>query len=95
MNNNKIGVAGTVVSNASGIILMAQTIDIMSILVMLIGIISGGLSIGFSIYNWYKKVTREDSDGGKEITLDEVKDGIDKIIEKFDKENKNGNNNRG
>ena len=79
MKNNGIGVAGTVVSNASGIILMAQTIDLMSILVMLIGIISGLISIGYNMYNWYKKVTHENSDGGKIITLKEIEDGLKEI----------------
>lgn len=79
MKNNGIGVAGTVVSNASGIILMAQTIDLMSILVMLIGIISGLISIGYNMYNWYKKVTHENSDGGKNITLKEIEDGLKEL----------------
>ena len=85
MKDNGIGVAGTVVSNASGIILKAQTIDLMSILVMLIGIISGGISIGYNIYKWYKRVTHENSEGGRLITRKEKEDGI-KIFNKEEKE---------
>lgn len=84
MKDNGIGVAGTVVSNASGIILMAQAIDLMSILVMLIGIISGLISIGYNVYKWYKKVTHENSDGGKNITLNEIEDGLKKFSQKED-----------
>lgn len=86
MKDSGIGVAGTVVSNASGIILMAQAIDLMSILVMLIGVISGVISIGYNLYNWYKKVTHENSDGGKNITLKEIEDGLKEI--KKDEEDK-------
>lgn len=84
MKDNGIGVAGTVVSNASGIILMVQAIDLMSILVMLIGIISGLISIGYNAYKWYKKVTHENSDGGKNITLKEIEDGLKKFSQKED-----------
>lgn len=86
MKDSGIGVAGTVVSNASGIILIAQTIDLMSILVMLIGIVSGVISIGYNVYKWYKKVTHENSDGGKNITLKEIEDGLKEI--KKDEEDK-------
>lgn len=85
MKDNGIGVAGTVVSNASGIILMAQAIDLMSILVMIIGVISGVISIGYNIYKWYKKVTHENSDGGKNITIKEIEDVFERIKEGEDK----------
>lgn len=97
MKDNKVGVAGTVVSNASGIVLMAQAIDLMSVMVMFIGIVSGIISIIYNVVMWYKKATSENGDGGSKVTIDEVKEGIekiDKIVKEIVEENKNGNKNR-
>ena len=59
--------------------------EILSVLIGIIAILSGLVSIAYTIYKWYKNATEETSDGGKVITVNEVVTGIKEVVPMVEK----------
>jgi len=71
-----VGFTGATIETALAI---SQTNEIFQMVQIILAIISFVITILYTIYRWYKNATSEDSDGGKKITKNEVKDLIDDV----------------
>jgi hypothetical protein len=92
MGNHKevFGYATSGIANAITVTVAANGIDVMlQTLLLIIGIISGILSIMYSAYKWYHRATHPDSHGGTKITSKEIEEGIKDLMEVTRSVNKN------
>ena len=68
-----VGITGT---SIEAVLAATQTNEILQAIQIVLAIISFLITIIYTFWKWYKNATREDSDGGKKITKDEVSDLI-------------------
>ena len=78
-----VGITGT---SIEAILAATQTNEILQAVQIVLAIISFLVTIIYTFWKWYKNATREDSDGGKKITKDEVSDLIQDIKKETDKD---------
>ena len=81
-----VGLTGT---GIEAILAATQTNEILQVVQIVLAIISFLVTIIYTFWKWYKNATREDSDGGKKITKNEVSDLIKDIKKETDKDDKN------
>lgn len=104
-NKDSFGVIMSGVSNGGVVVAVTGGLDYwLTILTLIIGIVSGVMSITYTLFKWYKRVVDENSDGGKSITINEVLGGIKEIekdsavvtenVDKLKEVIKNGDKNR-
>lgn len=77
-----VGVGGTAFETALAV---SQTNEVMQTIQIGLSIITFIVTLGYTIWKWYKHATREDSDGGKNITKKEIEDLIDEVKKEEDK----------
>ena len=85
-NDSVFGYVGTGISTGGAMYMGVSGEEILSIVIGIIAILSGLISIAYTIYKWYKSATEETSDGGKAITVSEVVTGFKEVVpmdEKF------------
>lgn len=80
-----VGLTGT---GIEAILAATQTNEILQAVQIILAIISFLVTIIYTFWKWYKNATREDSDGGKKITKNEVSDLIQDIKKETDKDDK-------
>ncbi len=91
MSKIKLNVLGSGVSLGSVMVSLTDTTALFTLITLVIGIISGVLSIGYTIYKWYKsaiedgKVTKEEI----EDLIGQVKPEIDKVMEEIENVDRN------
>ena len=73
-----VGITGT---SIEAVLAATQTNEILQAVQIVLAIISFLVTIIYTVWKWYKNATREDSDGGKKITKDEVSDLIKDVKE--------------
>lgn len=76
---------------ANGVVIVTEQSNldhIMNSILIALGIVSALLSIGYTVFKWYKQVTSPSSAGGAKITIGEIEDGINKVKEEIDRGNK-------
>lgn len=78
-----VGITGT---SIEAILAATQTNEILQAVQIVLAIISFLVTIIYTFWRWYKNATKEDSDGGKKITKDEVKDLIQDVKKEVDKD---------
>lgn len=66
-----VGYSGTVFET---VLAATQTNEILQAVQIILSIIAFIVTISYTIWKWYKKATDDDSDGGKNITKNEVND---------------------
>ena len=71
-----VGLSGTAFE---AVLAVTQVNEIFQMVQIILAIISFVVTISYTVWRWHKKATREDSDGGKEITPKEVGELFDEI----------------
>lgn len=90
MSNDKLGVVTAGIANGSYVLASTGGLESMlNVIVLIVGLISGIVSITYTLTKWYTNATSDLSDGGKKITVNELKDLIDIIKEEEENGNKN------
>lgn len=84
-NDNVFGYLGTGISTGGAVYMGVSGEEILSIIIGCVAILSGLVSIAYTIYKWYKNVTSENSEGGKLITINEVKSGLNEVLPMVEK----------
>lgn len=84
-NDNVFGYLGTGISTGGAVYMGVSGEEILSIIIGCIAILSGLVSIAYTIYKWYKSATSDNSDGGKLITINEVKSGLNEVLPMVEK----------
>lgn len=81
MDSNKeiFGWLSTGVSATATVASTVSVEEVLSMVMIVIAIISGLLSIAYTSYKWYKRVTSENSDGGKKVTSKELFEGFNEV----------------
>lgn len=83
------GWATSVVTNSTTVVAATTQLEhTLQIAVLTLGVISGIMSVAYTSYKWYKKVTHHDSHGGKRITEKEVDEGFKEVMEVIKNVNK-------
>lgn len=78
-NDNVFGYLGTGISTGGAVYMGVSGEEILSIIIGCVAILSGLVSIAYTLYKWYKNVTSENSVGGKNITKEEYLEGVKKV----------------
>ena len=76
---------------ANGVVVVTEQSNldhVMNSILIALGIVSALLSIGYTVFKWYRQVTSPSSVGGTKITIEEIEDGINKVKEEIDRGNK-------
>ena len=84
-NDSVFGYVGTGISTGGAMYMGVSGEEILSIVIGIIAILSGLISIAYTIYKWYKTATEETSDGGKAITVGEVVTGFKEVVPMVEK----------
>ena len=84
-NDSIFGYIGTGMSTGGAVYMGISGDVILSIAIGIVAILSGLVSIAYTIYKWYKNVTEVSSDGGKLITVDEVVAGVKEVAPMVEK----------
>jgi len=82
-----VGYSGTTIE---AVLAVTQTNEILQAVQLILSIIVLLVTVGYTLWKWYRKATDEDSDGGKKITKNEV-DDLMEDINNIKEEKKNGN----
>lgn len=53
---------------------VAQTNEVLQMIMMALSILSFTITTCYTMYKWYKRATSDDSAGGKEITKEEIEE---------------------
>lgn len=90
MNSNKeiFGWLSTGVSATATVASTVSVEEILSMVMIVVAIVSGLLSIAYTSYKWYKRVTSENSDGGVNITPKEVFEGLNEVTKSVEEAKK-------
>lgn len=99
MNNKEMfGWVFAGISNGTIAMVSTGTLDyVLSTATLIVGLLSGLISIAYTLYKWYRKSVSQDSEGGKKITPDEMAEVVDiaKVgIETIKEVVNNGNRNK-
>lgn len=84
-NDSVFGYVGTGISTGGAMYMGVSGEEILSIVIGIIAILSGLISIAYTIYKWYKSATEVTSDGGKAITVNEVVTGLKDVVPMVEK----------
>lgn len=71
-----VGAGGTTLET---VLAVSQVNEVMQAIQIGLAIVTFLVTIGYTIWKWYKKATDDDSDGGKKITKKEVDELVDDI----------------
>lgn len=82
---NKDEATGIIGSSVSWILTISQANQIFELVQVILSSIVSLITIGYIAYKWYKRVTSENSDGGKKITINEIKELKDEVEENVSK----------
>jgi len=82
-----VGYSGTTIE---AVLAVTQTNEILQAVQLILSIIVLLVTVGYTLWKWYRKATDEDSEGGKKITKNEV-DDLMEDINNIKEEKKNGN----
>ena len=77
-----VGIGGTVFETALAV---SQTNEIMQTIQIALSIVTFLVTLFYTLWKWYRNATKEDSDGGKKITKDEVDDLVEDVKKEVDK----------
>ena len=89
MKESRLNWIFTGISGAGTVGSMVEVNVVLSSISAVVAILAGLISILYTIKKWYDRVTRKDSDGGKEITFKEILEGVEEVgkeVKKFKKE---------
>ncbi len=75
---------GSGVTTGSGAGAFTTTDKALSIILMVVGILSAIITLIISLINLYEKAKKQDSDGGENITENEIKEGVDMVKDTVD-----------
>lgn len=75
----KDSIAGFSICGFETVLTVTQTNEVFQTASIILTCISTSLVIAYTIWKWWKNATKEDSDGGKKITPDEVDELFDDI----------------
>lgn len=84
-NDSIFGYVGTGISTGGAMYMGISGDELLSIIIGIVAILSGLVSIAYTIYKWYKSATKETSNGGKLITVNEVVTGIKEVVPMIEK----------
>ena len=91
MNNHKevVNYVTSGIANTAYLVTVQSNLDqVLQTLVLIVGLISGILSVAYTGYKWYKQATSPDSIGGTKVTIDEIGQGLKEVKEEIDNVNK-------
>ena len=78
MKDTAVGAIGC---TFEAVLTITQTNEVFQLISLIATIVSTLVVLLFTVWKWYKKATSENSDGGKDITKEEIKDLVDDIKE--------------
>lgn len=89
-NKEVFGYVTAFISNGSFIVATQSELDaLLYTLTLIVGLVAGLLSVAYTAVKWYQNARDLSSDGGRRITIDELKDGIEVIREEIENVDKN------
>ena len=81
-----VGIGGTVIETALAVSQANETLQTIQIILSIITFV---VTICYTVWRWYKNATKDDSDGGKNITkkeIDELMKNVKKEVDKNDRD---------
>ena len=81
-----VGIGGTVIETALAVSQANETLQTIQIILSIITFV---VTICYTVWRWYKNATKDDSDGGKNITkkeIDELMENVKKEVDKNDRD---------
>ena len=83
------GYATSVVANTSLVVVETSQLDhLLQTAILVVGLLSGILSILYTGFKWYLKATDPKGPGGSKITIGEIKEGFEEVQEAVENVNK-------
>lgn len=82
MKDEATGIVG---SSISWLLTVSQANQVFELIQIILSSIVSLITICYIVYKWYKKATKEDSDGGKDITLKEIEELKEEVEENVSK----------
>lgn len=81
-----VGTGGTTIET---VLAVSQTNEILQTIQIILACITFAVTIGYTVYKWYKRATSKDSKGGEKITKEEFGELLEDVKEEVDKHDRN------